>query len=379
MLVRHNGGGLKLAVALLAICLLLAGCNSTPNPTPSISPSPTLNLALTQAGDLRTHLNLILGEQIMIVAKESVAAVNHSDDYAAYTALLTVNASDLTSLMRRAFGNTTATKLSDAWATQNNYLIDYAIGVVTHDNAKAKAAMTNLTTKFVPQFSQLLSDASHLPLDPVTQLESQQVLEDKAFIDDYLAQKFPAFYTDLHRAYQQTSRLGDALGIEVATRFADKFPGNPSIRAVSVRVTANLLLQEHSYLATMATAASLAGREGEKNVASSALSDNAAAVSALFASTTGEIPTPLVAQWTVEHDALLGYAKGDSSARATLTEKFVNDFAPLAHVGKAYVLDHVNATLKVIDDQRAKDSTAIANDDRAAATSVQPIGDSIQG
>ena len=211
--------------------------------------------------------------------------------------------------------------------------------------------MTNLTTKFVPQFSQLLSDASHLPLDPVTQLESQQVLEDKAFIDDYFAQKFPAFYTDLHRAYQQSARLGDALGIEVATRLADKFPGNPSIRAVSARVTANLLLQEHSYLATMATAASLAGRESEKNVASSALSDNAAAVSALFASTTGDVPTPLVGQWTVEHNALLGYAKGDSSARATLTQKFVNDFAPLAHVGKAYVLDHVNATLKVIDDQ----------------------------
>jgi hypothetical protein len=365
---------------MVATSLLLAGCNSTPNPAPSVSPSPTpANLALTQAGDLRTHLDLILGEQVMIVAKESAAAVNRSDDYAAYTALLTVNAADLTSLMRRAFGNTTATKLADAWATQNSYLIDYAIGVVTHDDAKAKAAMTNLTTKFVPQFSQLLSDASHLPLDPVTQLESQQVLEDKAFIDDYFAQKFSAFYTDLHRAYQQSSRLGDALAVEIATRFGDKFPGDPSIRAVSARVTANLLLQEHSYLATMATAASIAGREAEKNVVSSALSDNAAAVSALFASTTGDLPTPLVAQWTIEHSALLGYAAGDANAKPTLTQKFVESFASLAHVAKAYVLDHVTATLKVIDDQRSKNSASIAGDDRAAATSVQPIADSIQG
>jgi hypothetical protein len=231
----------------------------------------------------------------------------------------------------------------------------------------------------VPQLSQLLSDASHLPLDPVTQLESQQVLEDKAFIDDYFAQKFPAFYTDLHRAYQQSSRLGDALGVEIATRFPDKFPGDPSFRAVSARVTANLLLQERSYLATMATAASIAGREAEKNVAATALSDNAAAVSTLFASTTGDLPAPLVAQWTIEQNALLGYAKGDSTARATLSQRFVDALAPLAKVAKAYVLDHVKATLKVIDDQRAKDSSAVANDDRAAATSVQPIGDSIQG
>src|SRR5438046_9029730 len=153
--------------------LLLAGCDPTPAPAPSASahPTPAANLGLTQAGDLRTHLDLILGEQVMIVAKETIAAVNHSDEYAAYTALLTANAADLTQLMGRAFGNTTATKISDVWSTQNSELIDYTIGVVTHDAARSTTAMTNLTTKLVPHFSQLPSDASHLTLDPVTQLE----------------------------------------------------------------------------------------------------------------------------------------------------------------------------------------------------------------
>ena len=369
------------AVAVAGIVFLLLACNPTPGPAPSSSASatPAANLGLTQAGDLRTHLDLLLGEQVMIVAKETVAAVNHSDDYPAYTALLTANAADLTALMRRALGNTTAEKISDTWNTQNSNLIDYAIAVVTHDDAKAKAAMANLTTKFVPQFSQLISDASHLPLDPVTQLESQQVLEDKAFIDDYFANKAPAFYADLHRAYQQSSRVGDALAIEIATRFSDKFPGDPSSHAVVVRVQTNLMLQEHSYLSTMATSAAIAGRAAEQNVALSQLAESAAAVSAVFASSIGGLPTPLVAQWTNEHSALFGYAAGDSRARADLTQRFVADFSSLAHVSKAYVLDHVNATLKVIDDQRAKNSTTIANDDRAAATSVQPIGDSIQG
>jgi len=123
---------LKVAVALgMVSLLLLAGCDPTPAPAPSASAHPTTaaNLGLTQAGDLRTHLDLILGEQVMIVAKETIAAVNHSDEYAAYTGLLPANAADLTQLMRRAFGNTTATKMSEAWSTQNSDLIDYAIGV----------------------------------------------------------------------------------------------------------------------------------------------------------------------------------------------------------------------------------------------------------
>src|SRR2546423_2229575 len=123
---------------MVVIGFLLVACDPTPGPAPSTSASatPAANLGLTQAGDLRTHLGLVLGEQVMIVAKATVAAAAHSDDYSAYTGLLTANAADLTQLMRRAFGNTTATKISDSWSIQNSNLIDYSIGVVTHDDAK---------------------------------------------------------------------------------------------------------------------------------------------------------------------------------------------------------------------------------------------------
>src|SRR5437016_8180707 len=199
----------------------------------------------------------------MIVAKESAAAVNHSDQYSSYTALLTTNSNDLTNLLGRAFGNTAATQLAQAWSIQNGYLVDYAIGVVTHNDAKANGAMSGLVNGFVPQFAQLITDASHLPLDSVTQLMQQQILEDKAFIDDVFAQRYPAFYKNLHTAYAQTSRLADALAVQIAHKFPDKFPGDPSAHAVDVRVSLNNLLQEHSSLATMATAAVVAGRSPE--------------------------------------------------------------------------------------------------------------------
>ena len=61
-------------------------CDISPSPAPSPSPS-----APTQAADLRTQLDLLLTEHVVIVAKESAAAINHSAEYAGYTALLATN------------------------------------------------------------------------------------------------------------------------------------------------------------------------------------------------------------------------------------------------------------------------------------------------
>ena len=86
-----------------------------------------------------------------------------------------------------AFGNTTATQLVKSWNEQNGYLVDYAIGVVTHDDAKAKAAMLTLTGEFVPRFAQQLSEAGGIGPGQAGQLLSPQVSADKAFIDEVFA------------------------------------------------------------------------------------------------------------------------------------------------------------------------------------------------
>ena len=310
----------------------------------------------------------------MIVAKESAAAVNHSDQYSSYTALLTTNSNDLTNLLGRAFGNTAASQLAQAWGIQNGYLVDYAIGVVTHNDAKANGAMSGLTNGFVPQFAQLITDASQLPLDSVTQLMKQQMLEDKAFIDDVFAQRYPAFYKNLHTAYAQNSQLGDALAAQIAQKYPDKFPGDPAAQDVDARVAMNLLLQEHSYVATMATDAVVAGRSAEKTAAAAAMATNA---DKLRAAVPGS-GTGFDKVWAARDAALLAYASGEAASRPALTDTFVREFAALWHVDTLPVKTQVDATIRVIDQQRAKSSKALAAADRAAATAMQPIADSIQ-
>jgi hypothetical protein len=322
---------------------------------------------------MRTRMDLLLGEQVMIIAKESAAAVNHSDEYTAYASLLSFNAADLTVLVARAFGNTSGVQFMNAWSAQNGFLVDYAIGVVTHNDDKAKAAMSNLNSTFTPQFTQLISTMSHLPSDPTSQVIVEQVSDDKAFIDDVFAGDFKAYYADLHRAYAHISRLGDLLAEQIAVDFPDKFPGNPADPSVDARVTLNLDLQEHSYLATMATDAALNHRDTERTIALQTLSYDTDSLSAVVED------SRFALAWRQEISSLQSYALNqDPSARAALTDSVVSQLASVSRVAPNVIADHENAIIKVVDDQRSSAPT-LAVDDRAAATSMQPIADSIEG
>ncbi len=358
---------MKSAAGLIVVAALTA-CNLQSAPPPT--PSPT-SAAETPAADLRTHLDLLLGEQVMIVAKESAAAVNHSDEYTAYTALLSTNATDLTALFGRAFGATAAGQFNQVWTAGNAYLVDYAIGVVTHNDGKANAAISGLNGTFVPQFSQLIAGASKLPLDPVTQLITTEAQLAKALIDADFTGNFKSYYDNLHLAYVQTSKLGDALAGQIAADFPDKFPGDPSVDAVKTRVALNLALQEHSYLATMATDATVAGRDGEKGQALAALSDNATGLRSVVDD------QRLTLALSQEQQSTQTYAtSGDAAAKAALTDTFVTELASISRASRSVVANHVAATIRVIDDQRSK-AASVAADDRAAATSTEPIADAL--
>lgn len=374
-------------LAALAVALALSSCLASSSPNGSSSarkstpPGPG-HLAASKAADLRTELDLLLGEQVMIVAKQSAAAVNHSEEYTGYTALLTVNRNDLRHVLSLAFGDTAATQLWQLWGVENSYLVDYAIGIVTHNQAKSAASTSGLNSGFVPQFAALITSLTQLPEDSVSALMSRQVLQEKAVIDDQAAQKPGSAYPDLHAAFIQSGRLGDALATRIAEKFPDKFPGDPTLSAVDRRVLVNTLLEEHAYLVTMTTGAIVRGDGAEKAAGSVALAANAASLGAAFGQSLGDAAaTEFGRLWTTRMAALFGYAQGgDAVSAQALVQTFAPAWARLARVAVAPVVDQVQATLRAIDDQRGKTVTQLPGDDRAAATAMQPIADaSVQG
>jgi hypothetical protein len=346
----------------------------------------------SKAADLRARLDLLLGEHVIVIAKESLAATaNRADEYRGYATLLTLNGTDLSSVVSSAFGASAAANFDRIWAEQNNYFVDYTVGVVSHNATKSNGASSGLVNGFVPEFARFMTAMSAVPLDPITQLATEQVLETKAIIDDQAALNNSKMFADVHRAYAQASRIGDALASAIATKFPDKFPGLPANKAVDFRVSLANLLQEHSYLATMTTGATAAGRNTEQAAALTSLAANADSLGTLFSQVFGAATGTRFDQvWGARDAELVTYAgSADSASRQSaadsLKSSFTTQFSSLVHDSTDLSMDAIYApvqgqvtdTIQVIDDQRSKTATTLATDDHAAAAATSPIADLI--
>ncbi len=350
------------------------------------------NAADSKAADLRVRLDGLLGEHVIVIAKNSLAATaNRSDEYRGYATLLTTNGTDLSDVIGSAFGATAAAGFDQIWSAQNNYYVDYTVGLVSHNATKSNGAASGLLNGFVPQFAQFMSSMSSIPLDPITELSREQVLETKAMIDDQAALNNAKTFADLQRAYAQASRIGDALASAIANKFPDKFPGDPANKAVDFRVALNNLLEEHSYLATMTTSATAAGRNAEQAAALNALAANADALGTVFSQAFGTvIGTRFDQVWGARDAELVVYAgSADAATRqaafADLTMTFVAQFGSLiddaTNLAGAAVSNpiqlQIKATVRTIDDQRSQSATQVAGDDHTAAAAMIPMGDLI--
>ena len=377
-----------LAVVLAAMTLFACTTSRGPVASGTRLTSPSPNPADSKAADLRTRLDLLLGEHVMVIAKESSAA-RRADEFAGYAHLLTSNGSDLTDLIRSALGGAAAARFDTIWSAQNDYLVNYTIGLVTHNKTNSDAAAASLVNAFVPQFSQFAVDTAQIPQGPIAQLVMQHALQIKAVIDDQVAQRYPRLYADLHVAYGQASQIGDALAPRIVQKYPDKFPGSASSKAVDLRVSVNALLQEHAYLSTMATSAVVGGRSAERVVAVAALTDNTNALATMIKDLFGSTAAIQFDQiWPAKNAAVIAYATASAAAarqraRSQLTDVFVPRFSGfvLSWTGLAAftpaVDSQVEGTITVIDDQRSKSLAGVAADDRSAEASMELEADLI--
>jgi hypothetical protein len=371
--------------------LALIGCSSSSGPAASGTrlTSPGANPADSKAADLRTRIDLLFGEHVMLIAKESSAARRGGEEYTTYLRLLLSNGNDLTEILRSALGGTAAARFDSIWKTQNDAFVSYAIGRVIHNQGKADAAMSSLLGDFVSRFSQFAADTTQSLPGPIALLVTQRVLQMKAMIDDQVAQNYPRMYGELRTAYSQSSLIGDALGPKIAQKFPDKFPGNTSDKAVDLRVTVNNLLQEHAYLATMTSSATVGGRGTEEVEAAGALADNTSAVTMLVNDLFGaSVATQFNQIWSAKAAAMIGYASASTSTAkqrtlSQLKDMFVPQFSAFvqAQTGlaafKPAVESQVLATITVIDDQRSKMFAKLGSDDRSAEASMELVADLI--
>jgi hypothetical protein len=82
--------------------------------------------------------------------------------------------------------------------------------------------------------------------------------------------------------------------------------------------------------------------------------------------------------WATVDANLIAYAgSGDAGAASTLSGDFASHTSALVPATAGTARDQVLATLKVVNDQRAKSYKQVAGDDHAAASAMQPLADRI--
>lgn len=384
---------MKTLAALGAI--LLVGCSGSPQSQAPPSPAPTSsgvapNPAESKAADFRIRLDLLLGEHVSIIAKQSSAPTRQAE-YTGYLRLLTTNSADLTDLVRSALGDIVAGQFESAWNAQNDYFVSYTIGLVTHNKAKADAAQSALSGTFTPQFSKLLSDVTQVPSGVITALVSRHVLEMKAMLDDQQSQNYQRLYADIRTAYADAVQVGDAIAPRIAARFPDKFPGSASGPAADLRATLNIGFQEHSYLTTMRTSAVIGRRPSEQAAVAASLVENTNALDALLTDVFGAGSALGFANaWAAGNVAMIAYASAvtASSKQQALTQLtdasitqmsgWLADATNLAvDTSRPVLQSEIEAMTTVVDDQRTRAWSRLAADDRSAEAATEVVADLI--
>ncbi len=345
------------------------------------------------AADLRVKLDLALGEHIILATKATGAALGgRTEEFAAYGALLNTNGTDIGEVIGAAYGADAKDQFNQIWSAHNGFFVDYTTGVATKDEAKMDKAVQDLTTIYVPQFADFIAGATGLPVDAVTSLTTDHVLQTKQVVDDQAKGDWAAAYKSIRAAFAHMQMIGDAIAPAVATKFPDKFAGDPSNKGVDFRVALNQLLQEHLYLASFATGAAIDGRTDEFAAAGDALNTNGTDIGAAIDSLYGaEAKDQFNQIWSAHNGFFVDYTTGVATKDKAKMDKAVQDLTTVYVPAFAEFLagatglpkdaladlttEHVLTTKAIVDAQGAKDVEAAAMADRTAGQHMEMIAD----
>jgi hypothetical protein len=347
----------------------------------------------TDAANLRTDLNYLLGEHLILASKATGAAIGgRTEEFEAYGGLLNTNGTDLGAAIGSIYGQEAEDEFNRIWSAHNGFFVDYTTGVATDDTAMQEQAVEDLETIYVPEFSAFLAGATGLPEDALAEGIQEHVDTFIAVIDAQGAGDFEATYAAIRTAYAHMQMLGDTLAPAIAE--GNEIAGDAMTPGVDFRVALNQLLQEHLYLASFATGAAIDGREDEFAAAGAALNTNGTDLGAAIGSIYGqEAEDEFNRIWSAHNgffvDYTTGVATGDAAmqeeAVSNLTTVYVPEFSAFLAGATGLpedaladgITEHVLTTAAIVDAQGAGDAAAAAEADRTAGMHMRMLGDTL--
>ena len=210
--------GIATVVALLGV-----GCSMSPAMTHSMSGSMAATSA-TKAADLRTGLNALLGEHVMLAAAATNAALGgRQAEFEAAAGALDANSQDIARAIGSVYGADAEKAFLPLWRRHIGFFVDYTVGVATKDKTKQDKAVADLVG-YTQDFGAFLSSANpNLPKQVVADLVKTHVLTLKDVVDAQAAKDPVKANKALRTAYSHMHMIADPLAEAIVKQFSSKY------------------------------------------------------------------------------------------------------------------------------------------------------------
>jgi hypothetical protein len=384
----------KSVYALAAIGVLAAaGCTKSIGASTMSGPAPMERTSATPAATLRTTLNALLGEHVILAAAATGAAFDGRDaEFTAAASALDGNSVDIARAVGSVYGPDAEQAFLPLWRRHIGFAVDYTVGVATRDAVKQEEAVRNLIA-YTEDFGAFLQSANpNLPKRVVADLVKHHVVGLKDVIDAQAGRDHARAYAAQRMATAHMKMIADPLTVAIAQQFPERFAGNPQGDAAELRTTLNVLLREHAYLAGAATSAALGGREAEFKAAAGALDANALDIASAVGSVYGaDAERAFLPLWRRHIGFFVDYTVGVATNDRAKQDRAVNELMAYTEDLGAFlqsasprlprqvvadlVKHHVITLKTVVDAQAAKEPAKAFSGIRTAAAHMQMIAD----
>jgi hypothetical protein len=345
------------------------------------------------AADLRSNLNALLGEHVLIAAVATSHALGGRE--AAFKGAvggLDANSIDISKAISAVYGADAEKAFLPLWRKHIGFFVDYTTGAATKDKAKQDEAVADLLG-YSQDFGAFLSSANpNLPKSAVADLVKSHILTLKEVVDAQTAGDWPKAYAATRSAYHHMQMIGDPLAAAIAKQFPNRFPGAPDAPAATLRTTLNMALREHAIIAAMATGSALGGREAEFKAAANALDGNSIDIAKAIGSVYGaDAEKAFLPLWRKHIGFVVDYTTGLAAKDKAKQDRAVNDLirysedfgAFLAsanpnlpkHTVAELVKGHILTLKDVVDAQAAREWPKVYANLRMAASHMAMIAD----
>ena len=197
------------------VALLSVAC------APTMMAKPT---SATPAAGLRTGLNTLLSEHVILAAAATGAALGGRDaEFKAAAGALDANSVDLSKAIGSVYGAGAEKAFLALWRKHIQFAVDYTVGVATKDKAKQDKAVGDLV-QYTQDLGAFLSSASPgLPKNVVADLVKTHVLTLKDVIDAQASGDSVKAYTAVRTAAGHMHMIADPLAEAIVKQFPNKF------------------------------------------------------------------------------------------------------------------------------------------------------------